>query len=203
MIKKFKIKANAYLRKDIIGFYHTDYVGFNKPGNPDYLNILKNDFNNNSKEELERAQAQLYKVLKNDLNYFSRKLTICVVPRSKAEKKYSLNQLLFKETVKKVANELNFKDGTNYIIRHTDTKTTHMTHSVRGKEWAGEGSMPYLGITKDTCILSDEIIGKEILLIDDIYTFGINIDEDAIDALLDKGAKSVIFYAIGKTVKKF
>ena len=60
--------------------------------------------------------------------------------------------------------------------------------------------MPYPGITKDTCSISNEVKNKNILLIDDIYTNNINIDEDAIQALLDKGAKSVIFYSVGKTV---
>jgi len=40
------------------------------------------------------------------------------------------------------------------------------------------------------------------LLIDDIYTKSINIDEDAIQALIDKGAKSIVFYAIGKTLSR-
>ena len=202
-MNKFRIQANAYLSQNTIGFYNTDYVGFKQVGNPDYLNDLKNDFGNNSIGKLYNAQNQLYAVLKNDLSFFSRNLTICVVPRSKAEKTYSPNQLLFKKTLKKVVNELKFEDGTNYIIRHTDTKTTHMSHSLRGKEWAGDGSMPYPGITKDTCFLSDEIRGKEILLIDDIYTFSVNIDEDVINALLEKGAKSVIFYAVAKTMKKY
>jgi predicted amidophosphoribosyltransferase len=47
------------------------------------------------------------------------------------------------------------------------------------------------------------LIGKDILLIDDIYTKTVNIDEDAIQALLSKGAKSVSFYAIGFTVSKY
>jgi len=38
------------------------------------------------------------------------------------------------------------------------------------------------------------------LLIDDLYTRTVNIDEDAIQALLDKGAHSVAFYAVGRTV---
>ena len=42
------------------------------------------------------------------------------------------------------------------------------------------------------------IKGKNILLIDDLYTKSININEDMIQALLDNGAKSVIFYSIGK-----
>lgn len=40
---------------------------------------------------------------------------------------------------------------------------------------------------------------KDILLIDDIYTKTINIDEDAIQALIESGAKSVTFYAVGRT----
>ena len=52
----------------------------------------------------------------------------------------------------------------------------------------------------NTCRISDEVIGKDILLIDDLYTKTVNIDEDVIQALLDSGAKSVFFFAIGRTV---
>ena len=58
-------------------------------------------------------------------------------------------------------------------------------------------------MTKDTCSISDDVIGKDILLIDDLYTKTVNIDEDCIQALLDKGARSVIFYSIGKTLLRF
>ena len=70
---------------------------------------------------------------------------------------------------------------------------------VRGH--GGDGELPYAGITKDTCNISAGIRGKDILLIDDIYTKGVNIDEDAIQALLDNGARRVYFYAVGKTLK--
>ena len=66
-----------------------------------------------------------------------------------------------------------------------------------------DGDLPYVGITNATCNISDSVNGKDILLIDDIYTKTVNIDEDAIQALLNKGAKSVAFYAIGNTVLKF
>lgn len=81
-------------------------------------------------------------------------------------------------------------------MRHTNTRTTHLNRNGQG----GDGNLPYPGITKDTCSISNQVIGKDILLIDDLYTKGVNIDEDAIQALLDKGANSVIFYSIGKTV---
>jgi len=64
------------------------------------------------------------------------------------------------------------------------------------------GDLPYPGITKKTCSISNEIKGKDILLIDDIYTKTVNVDEDAIQALLDNGAKSVYFYAVVKTIHK-
>jgi predicted amidophosphoribosyltransferase len=57
-------------------------------------------------------------------------------------------------------------------------------------------------LLKDTCKLSSEIKGRDILLVDDIYTPGCGIDEDAIQALYDAGARSVIFYAVGYTAKK-
>lgn len=198
-MNEFIIYANEYLRQNIRGFYHTNYTGYQNIGNPDYLNDLKNTFNNYSNENLRKlnnAIQELNDVLKNDLFNFRRDLTICVIPRSKAEHTYSYNQLLFKKVIQDIINELNFQDGSNFIIRHTDTKTTHLSRS----QYAGDGSMPYPGITKDTCNILNNVKGKDILLIDDIYTNGVNIDEDAIQALYDKGAKSVIFYAVGKTV---
>ncbi len=193
-MKKFIIYANEYLNDNIQGYYHTNYVGYRNIGNPDYLNELKNTFNNSFNNILNNAKNKLYNILKTDLSQFPKSLTICIIPRSKAENTYDDNQLLFKKAIQELINELNFQDGSNYIIRHTNTKTTHLAHT----EYGGNGHMPYVGITKDTCDISNKVRGKDILLIDDIYTNGVNIDEDAIQALLDNGAKSVVFYAVGK-----
>jgi len=207
-MKQFTIHANDYLRQDIKGFYHTDYTGYKQPGNPNYINTLKNTFNSENQYNLNQAVQQLRNVLLIDLPQILsiikiNPLIICVVPRSKAENKYTQNQLLFKITVREFINGHNgFIDGTNYIIRHTDTKTTHLAHSPRGAQYAGNGSMPYPGITKDTCNISNEVRNKNILLVDDIYTASVNIDEDAIQALLDKGARNVYFYSVGKTIDR-
>jgi len=200
-MEEFTVCANVeYLEKDIKGFYHVNYTGYKKPGNPDYLNDLKNTFGNYSQEKLRNAVEQLYNILKNDLSRFDRGLTICIVPRAKAENTYKDCQLLFKKSIQDLIKELKFQDGSNYIVRHTDTKTTHLTHSCRAAPYAGDGDMPYPGITKNTCSVSSDVKGKNILLVDDIYTTGVNIDEDAIQALLDNGVSSIIFYAVGKTV---
>lgn len=41
-MKEFTIKANSYLSADISGYYNCDYVGYQKSGNPDFINHLKN-----------------------------------------------------------------------------------------------------------------------------------------------------------------
>ena len=200
-MNEFTIFSNEeYLKRNIQSYYHTHYTGYRNLGNPDYLNYLKNTFDNESNEKLEKAIHQLYDVLKNDLSSFDRNLTICIIPRSKAENTYSDKQLLFKKLIQAIIKELNFQNGTDYLMRHTDTKTTHLAHSPRGAQYAGGGDMPYPGITNNTCNISNDVKGKDILLIDDIYTVGVNIDEDAIQALFDNGANTIVFYAVGKTV---
>lgn len=205
-MKRFTIYANDILRKNIQAFYHTEYTGYKQPDNPDYINTLKNTFNSDSQYNLSQAVQQLKNVLLVDLPQILKiiefvSLNTCIIPRAKAEKTYSPNQLLFKRTVKGVINQLNgFIDSTDYIIRHTNTKTTHLAQSPRAAQYAGDGDMPYAGITKDTCNISPNVRGKNILLIDDLYTKTVNIDEDAIQALFENGANSVYFYSVGKTV---
>ena len=125
-------------------------------------------------------------------------ITVCIVPRAKAEDSYHENQLLFKSATQAAVGQLKgFVDGTNYIHRRTNTKTTHLRRSI--PNYNNDGSEPYPGITTQTCDVSDNVKGKNILLIDDIYTSMINIDEDAIQTLINAGAHAVAFYAIGKT----
>jgi hypothetical protein len=210
-MNSFTIASNEFLNKNIKGFYHTDYVGYRKPGNPDFINVLKNTFNSSSASVLNQAVAELKNILVEDWDSLvwdiSYPLAISVVPRAKVN--YSPKQLLFKTTISAVIREMNIKwwgnessensfiDGTNYILRHANTRTTHLP--LNTPNYNNDGNSPYPGITKATCKISNEVRGKNIILIDDIYTKSINIDEDAIQALLDNGAKSVIFYAVAKT----
>lgn len=196
---EFTIVANEYLQQDCRAFYHTVYVRMGNPGNPDYINTLKNTFGDFSMVRLNNAAQELRNALMADLPKILQllqlpSLTVCVVPRARAESNYRANQLLFKSTARNVINQLNdFYDGTNFIIRHTNTQTTHLRNtSVRD-----DGPEPYQGITANTCTISNNVNGKDVLLIDDLYTRSINIDEDAIQALLNSGVNSVSFYAIG------
>jgi hypothetical protein len=209
-MNKFTIKPKKdfesgkyYLKQNSDAYYHQDYTTFGTEGNPDFINHLKNQFNSTNTNTLKEGVIDLKKVLREDLPkirelYRDTTLTVCVIPRAKKESKYSENQKLFRKVVSKIVDETQgLINGTSYIVRHTNTKTTHMFRSGYG----GDGDMPYVGITKATCTISSQVNGKDILLIDDIYTLGVNIDEDAIKALLDNGANNVYFYAVGKTHK--
>ena len=203
-MQEFTIQRNEYLNQTVRAFFHADYIGYRREGNPDYINTLKNTFNSYPAHVLNGAVQELRTVLQTDLSQILatlriQSLTVCIVPRAKAEASYHSNQLLFKTSVRAVVNQLTgFVDGTDFIKRNTNTRTTHLPANT--PNYNNDGATPYAGITKDTCSFSNNIRGKNILLIDDLYTRTVNIDEDAIQALLDNGALSVTFYSVGKTV---
>jgi hypothetical protein len=211
-MRKFIIKKNECLEQDIQGYYYTDYVAYenrNEVDNyPMYILTLKNDLNRNWwLTKLQSAQRELLQVLLNELPKVLKetklnRLTVCVVPRAKTDNTYRQDQLLFKATIWDAVDRLgnNFVDGINFIERHKNTKTTHIRRLVSG--FNNDGSEPYSGISQETCNFSDRINGLDILLIDDIYTKNVNIDEDMIQALLNCGANSVTFYSIGKTIEQ-
>ena len=204
-----KFKQDKFISEPIISFYHSDYI----PGNhnrrktigtvENIINTLKNQFKDQRDNVLIEAKNNLIQILKTDLPQILKEtrqniLTVCVIPRAKTERNYSSNQLYFKQSIKEVVTQLNcYIDGSEYIIRQSNTRTTHMDRSGYG----GDGDLPYPGITKKTCYISNNVKDKDILLIDDLYTEGVSIDEDAIQALLDNGARNVYFYGIGRTKK--
>lgn len=207
-MKQFVILKNGFLSIDVNAFYHDDYKGgMNKhriEGTIEHLICsFKNDITATPSAVLAQCMERLCCILKADLAEIVRQQrlqnpVVCVVPRAKVN--YRPNQLLFKAAVKQTLSSLfGVEDGSDYIIRTVDTRTTHRDRHGYG----GNGKMPYPGITLDSCTISDNVRGREIILIDDLYTKTVNIDEDAIEALLKKGAKSVTFYSIGRTVSRF
>ena len=195
------IPPNGFLEVKTRLFFHTNYLGYRKPGNPDYINVLKNTYNDLSSGVLNGAVSDLARILSDDLPEIQKilrliNLTVCMVPRAKAETNYAPNQLLFKSTIRMVIPRIaGMSDGLDYIIRHINTKTTHLPPNT--PNYNNDGDRPYPGITIDSCIIDNAVNGRDILLVDDLYTSGVNIDEDAIQALLDNGARSVVLYTIG------
>lgn len=207
-MNKFTLEANQFLSQNVSGYFHADFHGASHPGNPDFLYKFKNDPHHNwNQQHLRYAINDLNGVLGIDFPEIIKQikvgvLMVCVVPRAKAEASYRPDQLLFKATVGAYARSTpGFSDGSDFIIRHTNTRTTHLRRPVDGFE--NDGQMPYPGIASDTCNFSTQIKGRSILLVDDIYTKTVNIDEDMVQALFDNGARSVVFYAIGNTPRKF
>ena len=203
-MEKFVIKANSFLKQDVEGYYHTLYKSMSNPESQTlHINYLKNDNNQFTleSERLKQATEKLYQNLKGDLAQILREqslpLYVCVVPRAKPENDYKPSQLLFKETIRTFVKESEYRlnNGVDYIKRTVRTMTTHQNHFP----FSGYSELPspYIGISKDTCSFSPEIREKNILLIDDLYTYSINIDEDMIQALYDNGANKVIFYSRG------
>ena len=208
-IKRHIIQHNDFLKHDIDAFFSVDYMRLGHPDNPNFINTLKNQFGRCDINQLNSALDMLKQYLKRDIQCIYEmmnvsELTIVGIPRAKAENYYSPEQQFFRrgiqEAIEELSNELhlNLIDGSHYITRHTNTKTTHLS---KNENVANDGDMPYAGITRSTCDISENVTGKNILLIDDIYTLDVNIDEDAAQALYDKGAKSVRFYSVSKTFK--
>ena len=205
-MERFTIQKNDFLSHDCTGYFHLYYVGYGQPGNPDYLNTLKNIFVSTHPDTLRAASRQAASLMIQDIPQVMDvegldTAILMAVPRSKSG---MCNwQLGFKAAVRTTvkalqADNLSVIDGTDCIFRHTSTKMTHLRKPVSNFE--NTGSEPYPGITKDTCDIQNEYLkGRTVILIDDIYTKTVNVDEDCIQALYDAGAARVIFYAVAYT----
>lgn len=89
-MKEFTIKANSYLITDISGYYNCDYVGYQKSGNPDFINRLKNMTMKSSELDLVKDFMAVLERVSEDLNSIIKKnnlqeCMIVVAPRAKAE----------------------------------------------------------------------------------------------------------------------
>ena len=208
MLSRYSLEPNSYLTKQIVAFYDCVYTksdldssGFSLRVS-DAIRKLKNTFNCESENELFSAKNYIRTIATTDLNQIIKqerieKPIIICVPRSKAD--FSDKQLLFRKAISEAANNTIATNGAEYIKRIRNTKTTHLTNTRKG-DMSGDGDMPYPGITNDTCHLNGSISGRNVILVDDIYTKTVNVDEDCYQFLLDNGAKSVILYTICKTM---
>ena len=103
-INEFTVPKNEYLCRSIRAFYHVNYKGYGNPGNPNYINVLKNEGGRESEDSLINASNELSSVLtlnipeiKKRLGYQS--LVVVVAPRSKACQSYEYQR--FRTSIKK------------------------------------------------------------------------------------------------------
>lgn len=225
-IQKFSIKDGGvpkYLDQTVNAYYSYDYYSMKSEyydeENTGFINVLKNEMHSRYALELSRAKKQAEEILLSAIPCIMEMENVlecvCVaVPRSKSYSTYFPNQLYLIDAISK-ANRLleGVEDGARAIIRHTNTRTTHLSEdtgrvTINGRipkvAGANDGPTPYPGITKDTCVIDESMIkGKTVILIDDIYTPESYVDEDCIQAMYDMGAKRVVFYAFAKTKRGF
>jgi len=197
-----KMGLDAFLKADVDLYFHEHYYGFSSSVNTlKFVNYLKND-RRDYDVVIGRCEDKAASVLATDLAELVQiygPLTVCAIPRSKRDDTYHPAKMGLKRAIRKaVAMNPNLLDGVDFISRHTNTLCTHRSYWGYG----GDGEGPRPGLLRDTCRLSDDIVGKNIVLVDDIYTAGVGIDEDGVQALLDAGAKSVIMYTFGCTASR-
>lgn len=99
-MRKFIINKNTYLNSDIQAYYSCEYVGYQKIGNPDYINHLKNMSKKHNELDLVKDFIDVYEKAIIDIKDIAKDEgidMICVIPRSKEEAKYSDCQLMFKK----------------------------------------------------------------------------------------------------------
>ena len=193
-MQKFIIESNSFLSHECVGYFNRFYIGYDMPGNPDFLNILKNQYQSVLPLELEESRDEVTK-----------SAVVVTVPRSKAN--MARSQMGFRLAVQEGVNAIRnrgfreFEDGTMCIERHTNTRTTHLRKDI--PNFVNSGDMPYPGITKETCHINSRLVrGKTVILVDDIYTRTVNVDEDCIQALYDAGAERVILYTVAYTKRR-
>lgn len=208
--------TNEYLKIRSTCYYVLDYLRAGEPDNPQFILDLKNTYNNKRAYVLEQAKTTARNLIVNwapqvmaDAGLSS--CTMVCAPRAKAFHTYTEQQMYLLKAVSEAAQALSGRgvtDGTSAIRRITNTKTTHLKDTTTrvtadGREEANDGDAPYPGITKKTCQINAGLIqGKNILLIDDIYTGWVNIDEDCIQALYDAGAARVVLFTLSCTTPR-
>ena len=88
-----EIVANKYLQENIRFFYHTDYVGYQNTGNPDYINTFKNTYGSYSNIKLNSSVRELENVLSEDLPQIFQLLQLNSLTVLCSSKSKSRNQL--------------------------------------------------------------------------------------------------------------
>ncbi|GHV59196.1 hypothetical protein FACS1894103_2100 [Campylobacterota bacterium] len=205
----YAITKNDFLNTEIRGYSHDFYIPVRLGGGETSKIVLKikNISNNKISREIEVAKTEISKIVKFDLDkiiesdrkYRDEQPVVVVIPISKPDNYWDNSQLQFRSAISDgISSSKWIVDGTQYLTRLRATQTTHIAHLNKPENI---GEPPYPGITKDTCGLSNNIENKNIILIDDIYTVGVGIDEDCVRFLLDNGAASVVLYTLGVTIK--
>ncbi len=173
-------KDEEYLQTDVKAFFGMRYISY-QTASIQLKFGYKEFFNSCVKQMLED-----FKGIPCDV--------ITAIPNSKV---LTNNTNLFFEAVRQSSSGKYKK----IITRIKDSTTTHPMYGGAVKDQTGVAVAP--GYTKQTCTIDKHsIFGKVVLLVDDMYTsypMGCYVSRDCIQALLENGAKKVIFYAFASS----
>lgn len=210
----FQIGNDEYLDKQIDVYAHDLYIPYMSRYSRENTRLIL-DLKGSNNCNINNVKSRASDIIQNDLDliitnlekYKKNRPTIMAMARSKPDTFWKDYELQFRPTISialekssvKLENsdEIWMMDGVQFLKRVKETQTTHR---ARSQNIVNNGPAPYRGITQDTCILNGDINGKYIILIDDIYTPGVYVDEDCIQFLYDKGARDVILYVLGVTI---
>ena len=67
LVRRFTLSSNEYLSRDCVGYYRDLYLRYREPGNPDFLNTLKNTLNNYCPSVLKSARQEVYDRVRRDI----------------------------------------------------------------------------------------------------------------------------------------
>ena len=62
-MERFTIRKNDYLSEHTLVYYHQPYLHYQEPGNPDFLNVLKNLINNEGQRRIDAARQEVYDIV--------------------------------------------------------------------------------------------------------------------------------------------
>lgn len=210
--------GDPFLRTEVQVFSHGSYYP-KRMNRGDRLSelilLVKNSFEGETFATVCRARDELAGMVASDLAWIAdvggpfgcERPIVIAVPRSKPDCHWKESQLQFRPAIAagvqgcplwvRGTDEKWLLDGTDCLTRVVPTMTTHL----RKTNVSNEGRSPYPGITRDTCRMERSIAGLPVILVDDIYTPDVGIDEDCVQYLLDKGASKVVLYTLGKTMR--
>ena len=204
------ISQNDFLDRNLKLYWRYNYISSNFIGGSvkdqqmsEDIRTLKNQFRDKKINFLQSCYQRIRADVDEGLQILVKQLAVtrlpCVavaVPRSKAT--FCDDQLYLIKAISDAITLNGMENGAYFIQRHSDTKTTHLMNTKIG-DMNKTGDAPYPGITGRTCNLDGDVRGKNVILIDDIYTGGVNVDEDCAQFLFDNGARNVVLYALCKT----
>lgn len=209
----FNIENNRFININIDAYSHGLYIPYKSNYAGELTNLIL-DLKGSTVCDINISRLKASQIIQNDLDFIINSFekyhrfrpVVVAMARAKPDSFYKENELQFRPSISMAVSNSSIKlknndswpiDGVYYINRVKETQTTHLANSGILNN---NGSPPYPGITKDTCILNGNLNNQYVILVDDIYTPNVGIDEDCIQFLYNNGAREVILYTLGLTI---